>query len=159
MFGCFLAKNQEALAVAILGTAADLGCDLNLLLQLSILCILAIGFNFGRKKSFDNLRRHWTTMAAASVLNLAGFAFVMAPAMWSFLAKSPVELGSVWAITSLPHGALGILDGALILSLGTLFFAKRSPQKMKTWMRAMFIIWIVNIAIGISLYLQMAGFI
>lgn len=142
--------------MAILGTAADLGCDLNLLLQLGVLCILIVGFNFGRQKAPDTLRRHWSTMAAASLLNLTGFAFVMAPSLGSFLTKSPIELGSIWAITSLPHAALGILDGMLILSLGALFFADRPPKKMRIWMWVMFTIWMANIALGISLYLQMA---
>jgi uncharacterized membrane protein YozB (DUF420 family) len=143
--------------MAILGTSADLGCDLNLLLQLGILSILVVGFRLGRKKTFSALRRHWSTMAAASVLNLAGFVFVMAPSLWSFLAKSPVEFRSVWALTSLPHAALGIIDGILIISLGALFFTNRPPKNMKTWMRVMFMLWISNIALGISLYLQMAA--
>ena len=143
--------------VAILGTSADLGCDLNLLLQLGILGILVVGFNFGRRKEFGNLQKHWETMAAASVLNLVGFVFVMAPAFWSFLdKKSPVELQSIWTLTSLPHAMLGILEGLLILSLGALFFTNRPPKNTKTWMRVMFLIWITNIALGISLYMQMA---
>jgi uncharacterized membrane protein YozB (DUF420 family) len=44
----------------------------------------------------------------------------------------------------------------LILSLGALFFADRPPKKMRMWMRVMFTIWMANIALGISLYLQMA---
>jgi len=145
--------------VAILGTSADLGCDLNLLLQLGILGILIVGFSFGRRKEFGNLRKHWETMAAASLLNLVGFVLVMAPALWGFLDRSPVELRSTWGLTSLPHATLGILDGVLILSLGVLFFTNGPPKNMKTWMRVMFLIWMTNIALGISLYMQMASLI
>ena len=143
--------------MAILGTAADLGCDLNLLLQLGILCLLALGVSYGHRKTPGTVRKHWSTMTAASVLNLAGFAFIMAPSLLSYLDESPIDWRSPWAFMKLLHAVLGILDGLVIISIGALFFANRPRKNMKAWMWVIFTLWMTNIAIGISLYLQMAG--
>jgi hypothetical protein len=144
--------------MAILGTAADLGCDLNLLLQLGTLGILLVGVRYGRRKTPGSICKHWSIMGAASFLNLAGLASVMAPALWNFIANEP-DFGSMWALTSLPHAVLGVLTAIMVVYLGTLFFANVPPRNMKGWMQLLFTFWVANIALGISLYMQMAGFI
>jgi hypothetical protein len=53
--------------VGILGTATDLGCDLNLLLQLGTLGILLVGVRYRRRKTPVGIWKHW------SIMGLAGF--------------------------------------------------------------------------------------
>jgi hypothetical protein len=149
---------QEAPSVAILGTAADIGCDLNLLLQLSILGILLVGVKYGRKRTPGSVWKHLSIMGAASLLSVAGLLSVMAPAMLDFILNEP-DFENMWAVTSLPHAALGALVAIMVVSLGWLFFTNNSPRNMNDWMRLLFTLWLGNISLGISLYLQMAGFI
>ncbi len=144
--------------MAILGTAADLGCDLNLLLQLSILGILLVGVKYARKRTSGSVWKHWSIMGAASLLNVAGLMSVMAPALLDFILNEP-DFASMWAVTSLPHAALGGLVAIMVVSLGWLFFTNNSPMNMNGWMRLLLALWLGNIALGISLYVQMAGFI
>jgi hypothetical protein len=82
----------------------------------------------------------------------------MAPALEDFITNTP-DFASLWALTSLPHAALGTLVGMMVASLGTLYFSNDSPRSMRAWMKLMFTLWVVNIALGISLYARMAGFI
>ena len=144
--------------MGILGTAADLGCDLNLLLQLGTLGILLVGVRYGRRKTPGSIWKHWSIMGVAGFLDLTGLVSVMAPALGSYIMNKPDFL-SMWALTSLPHAALGVLVAIMVVCLGTLYFANDSPKNMKGWMLLMFMLWLANIALGISLYLQMARFI
>jgi hypothetical protein len=144
--------------MGILGTAADLGCDLNLLLQLGTLGILLVGVSYGRRETPGSVRKHWSIMGVAGFLNLVGLAFVMEPALADFIMNQP-DFESMWALTSLPHATLGVLVAIMVVSLGTLYFTNHSPRNMKGWMSLMFMLWAGNIALGISLYMQMAGFI
>ena len=144
--------------MGILGTAADLGCDLNLLLQLGTLGIILVGVRYGRRKKPGSVWKHWSIMGVAGFLNLIGLASVMAPALEGFIMNKPDFL-SIWALTSLPHAALGVLVAIMVVCLGTLYFANDSPKNMKGWMLLTFMLWVANIALGISLYMQMAGFI
>jgi cytochrome bd-type quinol oxidase subunit 2 len=144
--------------VAILGTAADIGCDLNLLLQLGTLGVLLVGVRYGGRSTHSSIRKHWSIMAVAGSLNLVGLATVMAPALEDFITNAP-DFASLWAVTSLPHAALGAVVAVMVASLGTLYFANDSPRNMRAWMKLMFAFWVANIVLGISLYMQMAGFI
>jgi uncharacterized membrane protein YozB (DUF420 family) len=142
--------------MSILGTAADFGCDVNLLLQTGILGVLLIGLIFGRSRTSGALHRHRTVMTTAVAANLAGFAYVMAPSMLSFFSSTPVPYLSLWGVTSIPHGILG----GVSLVLGSVFTANLLPKKnLRGWMRATFLLWLTNVILGITLYLQMAHFI
>jgi hypothetical protein len=141
--------------MGILGTAADPGCDLNLLLQLGTLGVLLVGVRYGRRKTPGGIWKHWSIMGVAGFLNLIGLASVMAPALEVFIMDKP-DLLSMWALTSLPHATLGALVAIMFVCLGTLYFANDSPKNMKGWMLLMFTLWVANIALGISLYIQMA---
>ena len=144
--------------MGILGTAADLGCDLNLLLQLGTLGVLLVGVRYGRRKTSGSIWKHWSIMGVAGFLNLVGLAFVMEPALADFIMNQP-DFESMWALTSLPHATLGVLTAIMVMCLGTMYFANDSPKNMKGWMLLLFTLWVANIALGISLYMQMAHFI
>ena len=66
--------------MGILETATDLGCHLNLLLQLGTLGILLVGVRYGRRKTPVSIWKHWLIMGLAGFLDLTGLASVMAPA-------------------------------------------------------------------------------
>ena len=144
--------------MGILGTAADIGCDLNLLLQLGTLGILLVGVRYGRRRTSGSIWKHWSIMVIAGSSNLVGLANVMAPALEDFIMNTP-DFRSLWALTSLPHAALGVLVAIMVACLGTLYFANDSPKNMKGWMLLMFTLWVANIALGISSYMQMASYI
>jgi len=142
--------------MGILGTKADLGCDLNLLLQFTIIGVLIVGFRFGRMKTTGSISKHREVMTAALFLNFAGLVLVMAPSLLSFLTAFPVEYLSEWGLTSMPHATLG----GITLFIGAIFVAKRLPKiNLRRSMRTTFILWLANAGFGIALYMQMAGFI
>ena len=147
---------DEGTSMSILGTQADLGCDLNSILQVGILAILLVGLRFGRIKTPNALRKHRAFMTSAVLLDFAGFVYVMAPSLLSFLSLSPVHYFSLWGLTSIPHGILG----GTTLTIGTLFAINHIPKRnLRGWMQATFLMWLASALLGVVLYMQMAGFI
>jgi uncharacterized membrane protein YozB (DUF420 family) len=143
------ADNRRRTSLSILGTQADFGCDVNLLLQLGLLGFIGVGFVLARR---GDIRHHRGIMTAAILSNFAGFLYVMAPSFWGTVT-SPVDFTSLWTGTTLPHATIGISA----LFLGSLFAVGKLPRRnLKSWMQTTYGLWLVNIALGLSLYLQMA---
>jgi uncharacterized membrane protein YozB (DUF420 family) len=91
-------------------------------------------------------------MTAAILGNFAGLYYTMAPAIWETVS-SPSDFTGVWKVTAIPHAAIG----TSALFLGSMFAVGKLPRNnLRSWMRATYGLWLVNIALGIILYLQMA---
>jgi hypothetical protein len=131
------ADSRRRMSVSILGTQADFGCDVNLLLQLGLLSFIGVGFVFAKRGA---TRYHRGIMTAAILGNFAGFLYVMGPAIWGTVS-SPGDFTSLWREMALPHAAIG----TSALFLGSLFAVGKLPKRnLNAWMRATYGLWLVN---------------
>jgi uncharacterized membrane protein YozB (DUF420 family) len=137
----------------ILGTSAPLASDLNLLLELLVLVLLAFGYKSGKTKDAKSLGRHGRIMTLATGLSALGFLLVMAPSFISYFSAPSVELFTGATITTSLHALVGASAGVL----GIVFALNKKPKNLVFWMRLTLLLWVVTIVLGVVLYLQIAG--
>ena len=145
--------------MGFLGTQAGVTADVNLLLQIAILCLLLIGRSRAKKKNF---RKHGRYMAVAVALNVASLATIMLPSLLlglGFLVTNPTNPLSILAIL---HAGFGTLSLSLSLYLVLKWrFSKPLVEclKNKRLMNPTIILWITTAMIGIILYLELYIFV
>ena len=132
---------------------APLASDLNLLLQLPVLVLLAFGYKSGKTKDTKSLGRHGRIMTLATGLSALGFLPVMAPSFINYFSAPGVELFTGATITTSLHALVGASAGVL----GIAFAFNKKPKNLAFWMRLTLLLWVVTIMLGVVLYLQIAG--
>ncbi|HYA22379.1 MAG TPA: hypothetical protein VEG31_04345 [Thermoproteota archaeon] len=137
----------------VLGTSAPLASDLNLLLQLIVLVLLAFGYMSGKKKDAKSLATHGRIMTLATGLSALGFLLVMVPSFVNYFTAPGVELFAGATIITSLHTLIGIFGGVLAIA----FALNKKPKNLVFWMRATLWLWVINIVLGVVLYLQIAG--
>jgi hypothetical protein len=127
---------------------------ISLVLQLSILTLLLASFVLNRKKKF---RIHGLLMLFAVVFHIGLILTIMVPSF--VIALIPMVLAAptgTISILSTVHAAAGTFTAAIGVWIVTSWRLRQSLQycaPKKKAMVATFIIWLVSIALGISLYL------
>ena len=130
----------------------------DLILQISILCVLGASMVFEKKKK---MRIHGNTMIAAVVLNIVSFVAVMGPA-WDNVGESSAGTMGTVAMAHVATGGLAFLLSiwlagswflsTTILQAQTPKFMRCYGQKIPMWITL--VLWVSSLVLGIVLYLM-----
>ncbi len=141
------------MSTGILGTRAGLVADVNLILQIAILIVLTLGAVQAKRRHFD---AHHTLMTAAVIANAVLIIAIMNPSFFRvvpFALRNPSDPRPrvMW-----PHvaiGALAELMGIYIIVRMKLETSRPSRATNIKWVMGItLVLWIVALAIGITLY-------
>jgi uncharacterized membrane protein YozB (DUF420 family) len=138
--------------VGLFNAYATFLADVNLLLQGAILLILIVSLRF---KFRHNYMKHGIIMGLAVALHTISIFVVMAPSLMASTGLFANLLDRL-ALVILPHAVLGSLVeilGVYLLSIWIL--NRRDPKacfKNRTTMRATIALWVVELILGIYLY-------
>ncbi len=125
-------------------SGTPLNAAINLLVQIVIASILIVGVIFAKKKNF---KAHGYIMTIAVVINAIVIITIMGPSMIS-AAGGLSGLPQILASVVIAHAALG----AVSEGLGAILVFKKFGN-VKMWMRIVFILWMISLALGILIYL------
>ena len=123
----------------------------SLVLQLIVLGLLLLGYNFKRQKKY---RKHGFSMFAAVLIHLITILVVMVPSFGAIIFFE-TGLPSYIVALSVVHGLLGLLAFIFGLWLVASWRFRVSPQNCfpkKKFMRVTIIIWITAIILGAAMY-------
>lgn len=138
-----------------LGTWAEFGADLNLVLQIAMGVALLVGTWLARTKRY---RAHAACQATVLILNLFLIAFVMRPAFQQqVLPKIPARLNKTHFAIATMHGVLGAAAEVFGLYIVLVAGTKILPQswkirRWKLWMRVELVLWWIVLTTGIATY-------
>src|SRR6201997_4058328 len=140
---------------AFLQTAAPLGPNVVLVLEIAMGIGLLLGARLARKGRF---RQHAWCQSTIVLLNLAVVAVMMIPSFRvHVLPKVPAKLGKAYYALATTHGAFGAvteLAGLYILvSAGTSVLPEKLRiTRYKVWMRSVLVLWWVVLLLGMATY-------
>ena len=127
--------------------------DVNLLLQVAILLILIVSLRF---KFRHNYTKHGIIMGLAVALHTISIFVVMAPSLMASTGLFANLLDRL-ALVILPHAVLGSLVEILGICLLSIWILRRRDSKAcfknRTTMRATITLWVVELILGIYLYI------
>ena len=139
--------------MSILGNAAPLGSDLNLLFQIAIFLLVLTGFTFARRQEYE-VHEKW--MFSGIVLAAVSFFVWMAP---SYARNFDLVISDFYApgiIITNVHMILGIITGILsvyIVARMKLDLPKKfRVKRVKRLMRTTFGLWILTFSFGVLFY-------
>jgi uncharacterized membrane protein YozB (DUF420 family) len=135
---------------------APLTADLNLLFQIAIFIFLAAGVSIAKfRRKFI---QHGTTMAIALVLNTISIAVVMIPSLQGFRGVLSMPFTQL-AFIVVVHAAAGALVEILgVWLVGTWAFQRheiKACAKKRSLMRATVFLWLVELLLGIYVYIML----
>lgn len=137
----------------ILGTRATLVADINLILQIVILMMLTIGAFQARRGRLD---AHHRLMTAAVIINGVAIIAIMNPSFFRVLPFALRNPGAPGPTVMWPHvavGALAELMGAYVVIRLNLDPSRISRLGNLKWIMVItFLLWIVALAVGITVY-------
>jgi hypothetical protein len=110
-----------------------------------------VAFAFGRVKEPKFLLVHRLIMSSAVILVLIPVFTVMLPATLNFYTDTDVELLSSLSIMTVLHGVVGFP----VVVLGLVFLSTDLPRVVRKWMRRTAILLVLEVGIGVLLFLQM----
>jgi hypothetical protein len=126
--------------------------DVNLLLQLAILVVLIVGFSLKHSRIYP---KHGATMAIAVALHSISIFAIMLPSLLA-LTGSWVNSFAV-PLVVLPHAVLGSLVEILGLYLVLTWALNHREVKVcfgkKKFMKPTLILWLIELVIGICVYI------
>jgi uncharacterized membrane protein YozB (DUF420 family) len=125
--------------------------DVNLLLQLAILVVLILGFSLKRSRIYP---KHGATMAIAVAMHSISIFAIMLP---SLLALTGSWVNSLAVpLVVLPHAVLGSLVEILGVYLVLTWALDHREVKVclrKKFMKPTLVLWLIELAIGICVYI------
>jgi hypothetical protein len=129
--------------------------DVNLLLQLTNLVILILAFTFKSRKQY---LRHGATMGIAVTLHTVSIFAVMVPSLMSISGLFE-NLLAPFSLALLSHAVLGSLVELLGLYLVASWALNHWKEKVcfgnKRFMMPTIILWLIEIAFGIYVYISL----
>jgi uncharacterized membrane protein YozB (DUF420 family) len=141
--------------MGFLGTPAGIPADVNLVLQIAILCVLILSRSHAKKKIYA---KHGRYMAIAVALNATALVVVMLPAFLSglnFIETNPTNLLSIIEIIHAVLGTTSLILGVYLVAKWR--FSKSFVEcfKNKDLMNPTTVIWATTAVIGILLYIEL----
>lgn len=141
--------------MGFLGTRAGIPADVNLILQIAILCLLLLGRNRAKRKNF---RQHGRYMSIAVALNATSLATVMLPSLLLGLGFVLTQPSNPLSIIIMLHAALGTVS--LILGFYLVLkwrFSRPLVECLKNrrLMKPTIYLWATTATIGILLYIEL----
>jgi uncharacterized membrane protein YozB (DUF420 family) len=140
---------------AFLETAAPLGANVVLVLEIAMGIGLLLGARLARKGRF---RQHAWCQSTIVLLNLAVVVVMMIPSFRDHvLPRVPAKLGKAYYALATTHGAFGTVTELaglyIVLSAGTKVLPERLRiTKYKAWMRSVLLLWWVVLLLGMATY-------
>ena len=140
-----------------LGTAAPLGADLVLLLEIGMGVGLVFGAWLARNGRF---RQHAWCQSTIVLLNLAVVAAMMIPSFQvHVIPKIPAKLGKTYYALSTVHAALGTVTELTALYIFVSAGTNVLPEKVritryKVWMRSVLVLWWAVLLLGFATYIR-----
>jgi uncharacterized membrane protein YozB (DUF420 family) len=140
---------------AFLETAAPLGANVVLVLEIAMGIGLLLGARLARNGRF---RQHAWCQSTIVLLNLAVVVVMMIPSFRiHVLPRVPAKLGKAYYALATTHGAFGTateLAGLyIVLSAGTKLLPENLRiTKYKAWMRSVLVLWWVVLFLGVATY-------
>jgi uncharacterized membrane protein YozB (DUF420 family) len=144
--------------MGFLGTQAGIPADVNLILQIAILCALLVGRSRAKRKNF---RQHGTIMAVALTLNAASLATIMLPSLLlglGFVVANPENPLSIIAILHAGLGTVSLFLGIYLVMTWRFSKPLVACLKNRRLMKPTIILWTTTAIIGILLYLELYVF-
>ena len=139
--------------MGLLGTHAGILADINLILQLAMLCVLIFGRSRAKGKKFG---LHGRIMTVAVVLNAASLVTVMLPSLMLGLGFLVTNSTNPISIITILHAIIGTIAELLGIYLVLKWrFSKTFVEciKNKKLMNPTIILWITTALLGIILYI------
>jgi uncharacterized membrane protein YozB (DUF420 family) len=140
---------------AFLETAAPLGANVVLVLEIAMGIGLLLGARLARKGRF---RQHAWCQSTIVLLNLAVVVVMMIPSFRDHvLPRVPAKLGKAYYALATTHGAFGTVTELaglyIVLSAGTKALPERLRiTKYKAWMRSVLLLWWIVLLLGMATY-------
>jgi uncharacterized membrane protein YozB (DUF420 family) len=140
---------------AFLQTAAPLGPNVVLILEIAMGIGLLLGARLARKGRF---RQHAWCQSTIVLLNLAVVVVMMIPSFRvHVLPRVPAKLGKAYYALATTHGAFGTVTELaglyIVLSVGTKVLPEKLRiSKYKAWMRSVLVLWWVVLLLGMATY-------
>jgi hypothetical protein len=140
--------------MGFLGTNASYTADINLITQIVIIALLAMGWVIGRDKK--KIKRHGQFMVAAVLVNAAAIALVMAPSLilgLGAITSDPIGTGPLITIIHSTMGTIAWLLGAYLSWVWGLKPATVECFKRKRLMKPVTYLWLLAAILGIGFYI------
>jgi uncharacterized membrane protein YozB (DUF420 family) len=140
---------------AFLQTAAPLGPNVVLILEIAMGIGLLLGARLARKGRF---RQHAWCQSTIVLLNLVVVVVMMIPSFRvHVLPRVPAKLGKAYYALATTHGAFGTVTELaglyIVLSVGTKVLPEKLRiSKYKAWMRSVLVLWWVVLLLGMATY-------
>jgi len=141
--------------MGFLGTTAGIPADINLILQIAILCFLLIGRSRARRKNF---KQHGKYMTVAVALNTVSLTTIMLPSLLlglGFIAINPANPLSIIAILHAGLGTVSLTLGYYLALKWRLNKPLVECLKNRRFMKPTIILWATTATIGILLYIEL----
>ena len=126
--------------------------DVSLLLQMAIMLVLTVGWWFKRRHSYA---KHGIIMGIAVALHTTSIFVVMVPSLMASTGLFANLLNRL-ALTILPHSVLGSIVEILGIYLLSIWASNRGVSKAcfknKMIMKATIALWVVELVLGIYIY-------
>lgn len=135
----------------LLSSAAPLSSDISMILQLSTMGLIILGFIIVKRKSFQP---HGTLMFLATVLNTGSILLVMVPVALNLRDSALPGFLNLFRI----HIILGLIVEAVAVYLVVDWrFQKPGPTcfQRKNWMLSLSLLWITELIIGMLIYMRL----
>jgi uncharacterized membrane protein YozB (DUF420 family) len=148
-------RGDNQLTKAFLETAAPLGPNVVLVLEIAMGIGLLLGARLARKGRF---RQHAWCQSTIVLLNLAVVLVMMIPSFRvHVLPRVPAKLGKAYYALATTHGAFGTVTELaglyIVLSAGTKVLPEKFRiTKYKAWMRGVLVLWWTVLLLGIATY-------
>lgn len=133
----------------LLGTAAPLRSDVNLLVQVVILVLLFVGFYVVKRLKFG---QHGYFMFFAVAVNLLSMIFVMLPSALSIIGGASLTFFTGLMALHSALGAVAEVWGIYIVAVWRFRRPGQSCFKLRNHMRVLMILWVMTSVLGFALY-------
>lgn len=139
--------------MGFLGTRATTAADINLIIQLIVIVLLATGWWLSNKKK---IRLHGQLMVAAVVVHGAAIALVMVPSLilgFGAIASDFISAGPLISVAHAIVGTIAWLYGAYLSWVWRLKPATAECFKRKKLMKPVLYTWLGATTLGVIFYI------
>jgi hypothetical protein len=124
----------------------------NLIIHILLLIILFSAYILKRRGAF---LRHGTLMLVAVVLHTFSFLLAMGPALWSLVENGLIQNLSLRFMVTLAHASVGgiaLSVGIWLVGSWHLQSSTKNCSRRKIVMRYVFVLWVLALILGITLF-------
>jgi uncharacterized membrane protein YozB (DUF420 family) len=136
-----------------LGTKANLGADINLILQIVMFLLLVIGLVYKSKRKF---KIHGSLMGIAIILHVLTFLTVMVPPFlesFDYFVTTTSDFRVQMTLAHAVPGAIAMILGIVLVEMWAIRPSNISTcSRRKRFMDVTTVLWLVSLIFGIATY-------